>query len=139
MLTNIVEDITADTDLRTSMAFSGRIDLIPADLAQQVQAVLREAVSNAVRHAHASNLVVAVDVGADVVVEVTDNGSGVPDTVARSGLRNLDSRAAAAGGTCTIDRPAGGGTRLVWAAPLSSGEPLTSSRDLRGERPSDRR
>ena len=58
--------------------------------------MLREAVSNAVRHAHASNLAVAVSVGADVVVEVTDNGDDVPDTVARSGPRNLASRAAAA-------------------------------------------
>ena len=114
----IVEDITADTDLRTSIAFSGRIDLIPDDLAQQVQAVLREAVSNAVRHAHATSLAVTMAVGADVVVEVTDNGDDVPDTVAPSGPHNLANRAAAARGACTIDRPPGGGTRLVWAAPL---------------------
>ena len=118
VLTMIVEDITADTDLRTSIAFSGRIDLIPDDLAQQVQAVLREAVSNAVRHAHVSNLAVTVSVGADVVVEVTDNGDDVPDTVAPSGPRNLASLAGAARGTRTVDRPPGGGTRLVWAAPL---------------------
>ena len=80
--------------------------------------MLREAVSNAVRHAHATSLAVTIAAGADLVIEVTDNGDGVPDTVARSGLHNLATRARVVGGTLTVDRPPGGGTRLVWAAPL---------------------
>ena len=80
--------------------------------------MLREAVSNAVRHAHASSLAVSLSVGADVVVEVTGNGDDVPDTVAPSGRHNLASPATTARGACTIDRPLGGGTRLVWAATL---------------------
>ena len=116
--TGIVEDITADTDLRTSIGFSGRIDIIPAALAEQAQAVLREAVSNTVRHAHATALTVTVTAAADLVIEVTDNGTGIPGTVARSGLHNLTTRARVFGGTLTVDRPSDGGTRLVWAAPL---------------------
>jgi hypothetical protein len=34
------------------------------------------------------------------------------------GLHNLQQRAADAGGSCTLERPEGGGTRLVWTAPL---------------------
>ena len=49
---------------------------------------------------------------------MTDNGIGIPDTVARSGLHNLSTRARVAGGTLTLDRPSDGGTRIVWAAPL---------------------
>ncbi len=118
-LATIVEDLTADTGLHTSIAFSGRIDLIPAALADHVQAVLREAVSNAVRHSHATalSLTVTTDAGL-ILVEVTDNGIGIPDTVARSGLHNLFTRARVAGGTLTVDRPSGGGTHLVWAAQL---------------------
>ena len=52
------------------------------------------------------------------MVEVTENGDDVPDTVAPSGRHNLASPATAARGACTIDRPLGGGTRLVWAATL---------------------
>ena len=114
----IVEDITADTDLRTSIAFSGRIDLIPHDLAQQVQAVLREAVGNAVRHAHASSLAVTVSVGADVVVEVTDNGDRCPGHRRPQRPAQPGQPRGRRPGACTIDRPPGGGTRLVWAAPL---------------------
>ena len=116
VLNTIIEDITAGADLHTSVAFSGRIDLIPTDLAQHAQAVLREAVSNAVRHANASELTVTITAGADLIIEVTDNGVGIPDTVARSGLHNLSTRARASDGTLTVDRPAGGGTHLVWAA-----------------------
>jgi len=100
VLSTIIEDITA-----------------PTDLAHHAQAVLREAVSNAVRHAHASELTVTITAGADLIIEVTDNGVGMPDTVARSGLHNLSTRARAAGGTLTVDGPAVGGTHLVWAAP----------------------
>ena len=118
-LATIVEDLTVDTTLHTSIAFSGRIDLIPADLAEQLQAVLREAVSNTVRHARATALSVTVSADAGLVhIEVTDNGIGIPDTVARSGLHNLSTRARVAGGTLTLDRPFDGGTRIVWAAPL---------------------
>ena len=53
-----------------------------------------------------------------VLIEVTDNGRGIPGTVARSGLHNLTTRARVFGGTLAVDRPPCGGTRLVWAAPL---------------------
>ena len=118
LLHDIVGEITTDTDLRTSIGITGRIDIVPADLAIHAQAVLREAVSNTARHAHATELTVTVTVGADLVIDVTDNGVGVGVTVARSGLHHLAARAAAAGGSSTVDRPGGGGTRLVWAAPL---------------------
>jgi signal transduction histidine kinase len=99
VLTSIVEDITAATDLHTSIGFSGRIDNIPAALTEQAQAVLREAVSNTVRHAHATVLTVMVTAAIDLVIEVTDNGTGIPGTVARSGLHNLTTRARVFGGT----------------------------------------
>ena len=61
-----------------------------------------------------------VAAGADLVrIEVTDNGIGIPGAVARSGLHNLSTRARVFGGTLTVDLPAGGGTHLVWAAPLT--------------------
>ncbi len=118
ILTDIVDEVTADTDLHTTVGFSGRVDIVSANLAQQAQAVLREAVSNTVRHAGATELGVTITVGADLVVDVTDNGIGIPDTVARSGLHNLASRATASGGTCIVERSADGGTHLVWSAPL---------------------
>jgi len=118
VLTTLVEDLTADTDLHTTLGFSGRIDHIPTALAEQAQAVLREAISNTVRHAHATELSVTVSAGVDLVIDVADDGVGIPGVVARSGLHNLTTRARVFGGTLTVDRPASGGTHLVWAAPL---------------------
>jgi signal transduction histidine kinase len=92
--------------------------VVPDALAEHAEAVLREAVSNAVRHAHATEVSVAVSVEDDLVVEVVDDGIGIPDTVARSGLHNLAHRAADVGGSCTVHRAEPGGTRLLWSAPL---------------------
>ena len=80
--------------------------------------MLRETVSNTARHAHATELTVTVTVGTELLIDVTDNGVGIPVTAARGGLHHLAARAAAAGGSSTIDGPGGGGTRPVWAAPL---------------------
>jgi len=139
LLHHIVGEITTDTDLRTSIGITGRIDTVPADLAVHARAVLREAVSNTARHAHATELTVTV--GADLVVDVTDNGVGIPVTVARGGLHHLAARAAAAGGSSTIDRPgsrrtvrqgvgrdpqataAAGSTPAIWGAPPGQLQP----------------
>ncbi len=65
-----------------------------------------------------TDLTITVSVEDDLVIDITDNGDGIPDTVARSGLHNLTQRATTSGGSCSITRPAQGGTRLVWTAPL---------------------
>jgi signal transduction histidine kinase len=117
-LNQVISDLTGDAALRTTVRMSGPLDVIPPDLAQDVQAALREAVSNAVRHAQATELIITVSVEDDLVIDVTDNGVGLPETVARSGLHNLGRRAAAAGGALSVTRPPAGGTRLIWTAPL---------------------
>lgn len=117
-LNQVISDLTGDAALRTTVRMSGPLDVIPPDLAQDVQAALREAVSNAVRHAQATELIITVSVEDDLVIDVTDNGVGLPETVARSGLHNLGRRAAAAGGVLSVTRPPAGGTRLIWTAPL---------------------
>ena len=118
-LTATVAALTADTALSTSVTMSGPVDALPPDILAHVQAVVREATANAVRHAHANELTIAISVDHDVIIDVTDDGIGMPDVPTRhSGTRNLKDRADAAGGTFTIDRADGRGTRLVWMAPL---------------------
>jgi signal transduction histidine kinase len=57
-------------------------------------------------------------------VEVVDDGIGIPETVARSGLAHLAARARAAGGDARVARrPVGPGTRLTWWVPLDPTEP----------------
>jgi signal transduction histidine kinase len=118
VLNAAITELTSDAPLRTTVRMSGPLDVVPPDLAEHADAVVREAVSNAVRHAQATELAVTVSVGDDVTIDVTDNGIGIPETVACSGLHNLRQRASQAGGTCEVSQPSGGGTRLLWSAPL---------------------
>jgi len=114
----VIAELTADTSLRITVRISGPLDVVPTALAQHAEAVVREAVSNALRHAQAHRLTVTVSVEDELVVDIVDDGVGVPDTVARSGLHNLAQRAVAAGGTFTLQQPEGGGTQLTWSVPL---------------------
>jgi signal transduction histidine kinase len=118
-LSNAVAELTEDR-LRATVRMSGAVDtLLTGALAADVEAVLREAVSNAARHSGGKHLTVTVDVADEVVLDVLDDGRGIPDRVARSGLRNLEERARARGGRCTVEAPPEGGTRVRWSAPIA--------------------
>ena len=124
---DLVAEASANTDMSPAVRISGAVDtLVPPDVGEHALAALHEGVSNAVRHAHASDIVVTVGGGADLVIGVTDNGVGMPPDVARSGLLNLERRARECGGT-TIGVPEPGR-----AAPAWSGEcPLPDRRESR--------
>ncbi|TVT17272.1 GAF domain-containing protein [Amycolatopsis acidiphila] len=118
-LHEIIAEITGEAGLQTTVRVSGPLGVVSPHLAEHAEAVVREALSNTVRHAGASTVAVTVTVADDMCIEVSDNGRGVPGGVTRSGLANLADRATKAGGKCTVDMPEGGGTRLVWSAPVS--------------------
>jgi signal transduction histidine kinase len=95
--------------------------LVDDGLAEQLLAVLREALSNVARHAHASS--VTVDIEADpeqLTLRVSDDGVGLPEERHESGLRNVHRRAEKAGGAVRLERIEPHGTRLVWSVPLLS-------------------
>ncbi|AIJ23754.1 GAF domain-containing sensor histidine kinase [Amycolatopsis methanolica] len=118
-LNDIIAEITGDTGLRTTVRMSGPVGVAGPELTEHAEAVLREALSNAVRHARATSLMVTVSASDELVIEVVDDGIGIPDTVARSGLHNLCERATQAGGSFSVARAETGGTWLTWAAPIS--------------------
>ncbi|MCB0939624.1 MAG: GAF domain-containing protein [Mycobacterium sp.] len=105
-------------NLRTTVQFVGPLSVVDAVLADHAEAVVREAVSNAVRHSGADTLTVTVRVEDDLVIEVVDDGRGMPADVTASGLNNLRRRAAEVGGKLVIGEAPGGGTALNWTAPL---------------------
>ena len=102
---------------------SGLGEAIRQEVAEQAVAALREALSNAARHANASQVDETVDTGSDgmLTVQVTDNGDGLPEGGRRSGLRNLASRAEKLGGELRIEPADPGapapGTKLEWRVP----------------------
>lgn len=116
---DIVEELSTDVELAPSVRISGAVDtLVPDSIAVHATAVLREAVSNAIRHSHAGQIVVTVEAGADLIIDVVDDGVGVPPGVARSGLLGVERRAVKCGGVVVVVPGPEGGTRLTWRAPL---------------------
>ncbi|MFE6745147.1 GAF domain-containing protein [Kitasatospora purpeofusca] len=118
--TRAVGEAQATLGFAPRLSMEGLLDTdVPQELAEHVMAVLGEALSNAARHARASRVEVALRAaGGTVTLTVTDDGVGVPPSGRRSGLRNLAERAERAGGTFDLRPAEGGGTRLVWEAPL---------------------
>ena len=108
----------AGQGLRTTVHFVGPLSVVDAALADHAEAVVREAVSNAVRHSGAHTLTVNVRVEDELSLEVIDDGCGIPADVTASGLNNLRARAEQVGGTLTLNTAPGGGTVLRWVAPL---------------------
>ncbi|MFD3941599.1 GAF domain-containing protein [Streptomyces sp. NPDC058579] len=109
--------------------FLGVIDSTVGELTgKNLIAALREALSNAFRHAQATRIEVVVDSGvelpdgtAGVRLSVADDGVGIPEGGRRSGLRNLARRAESLGGSSWCGPGLGedgGGTTVVWQAPL---------------------
>ena len=118
-LMDTITEIAADSGITPTVRMSGPVDtLVPPSIGEHAEAVVREAVSNAVRHASPSSIVVTVEAGHDLVIDVADNGSGLPEHFARSGLANLERRAEACGGSFAVGPGRAGGTRLTWQAPL---------------------
>ncbi|SDZ16874.1 Histidine kinase-, DNA gyrase B-, and HSP90-like ATPase [Amycolatopsis xylanica] len=113
-----IAELTADAGLRSVVRLSGPLGVVPAGLADQVEAVMREAISNVLRHARAKMLTVTVTMDDDVSVEVTDDGIGIGGSPEGSGLRNLAERAVEHDGTLTLSPRPGGGTRVFWSVPL---------------------
>ncbi|MBN9102773.1 MULTISPECIES: GAF domain-containing protein [unclassified Pseudonocardia] len=113
-------DAAAGSGVSPSVRTSGPVDaLVPDEVGVHAVAVVREAISNALRHGQAAEVTVTVEAGPELLVEVVDDGIGIDPAAARSGLHNLEDRAAACGGTLVVQPMPGRGTRLSWRVPLS--------------------
>lgn len=94
--------------LATTVQYKGPLSVVEGELADQAEAVVAEAIGNAVRHTAATKLTIAVEVADEVSIEVIDNGKGLPDDVSEAGLKMLRRRAERVGGTLTVGAPRAG-------------------------------
>lgn len=118
-LQDVVDQQVGGLDIERHIRTSGPLSVVEPALAEHLLAVVREALSNVVRHAHADTVTVGVSVGDEVIVVVSDDGDGMPPDVTPSGLDNLRHRAESCGGTVLLTKPDdGAGTVLRWSAPL---------------------
>lgn len=118
---NTVRRVSKSLSFAPRISLSGPIDShVPAALAQQLLAVVSEGVSNAVRHAQAAEIDVAVSAGGgSLSVKVSDDGRGIGNPDGRSGLANMEDRALNLNGTFRVESAAGRGTRIYWSVPLN--------------------
>ena len=108
-----------DLDLAGGVDAAGNPSLVP-----DVLAVVREALTNVAKHAHATRVVVSARAGRTLELTVTDDGTGIVPGAGGGGglgLANLQRRAERHGGSLSIDQPDSGGTRLAWSVPLTGG------------------
>lgn len=117
----VVADLTENRDIVTTMRMHGPMTTVGGELAEQAEAVTAEAISNVLRHSGASRLTIEVSVSDMFVLDIIDNGCGIPVGNSRSsGLANMKYRAEQLGGACEITNPPEGGTRVHWVAPLTA-------------------
>ena len=96
--------------------------LPPLSAAVEVAAyrITLEAVTNTVRHAHASECRVRLAApGPALEIDIEDNGAGLPaGHVPGDGLASLRERTAELGGTCQVENRPAGGVRVAARLPL---------------------
>jgi len=116
----VVSGLVPVLGLEPEVRFTGPVDtIVSTDLAEDIVAVVREALSNIARHAQASSVEVSLSATAAMVeLKVVDNGCGLGESTRRSGLENLRVRATKRGGSFDAGGAvAGSGTVLTWSAP----------------------
>ena len=116
---DLVSGLTDQSGILTTVRLTGPLSIVDIDLAEQADAVISEAVSNSVRHSGASNITVQIAVADEFVIDVTDDGVGIPaDVGRRSGLANMAERARRWAAAVQIGAAEDGGTHIHWTAPL---------------------
>ncbi|WP_264040106.1 GAF domain-containing sensor histidine kinase [Mycobacterium paraffinicum] len=112
--------LTDDDNEGTTLRMAGTMTAVSDELAEHAEAVVCEALGNAVRHSCAATIAVEVSVTDELLIEITDDGRGAALDRQSRGLDEITRRAKDLGGDCAITNPAGGGTRVRWSAPLQN-------------------
>lgn len=119
----LTDEATHTLGFAPALRMTGLLDTdVPASHAEHLLAVLREALSNAARHARACRVDVAVEASDRMLrLAVTDDGRGIDPAVARrSGLANMGSRAEELGGSFCLTAADPTGTLVEWTVPLTT-------------------
>lgn len=124
----LVREVGQRNHLANDFVVTGNVEAQPA-LPVQISAfrIAQEALQNVVKHARASRIILALDIGAsDLTLRISDNGIGfrVPDRPTylaqdgHFGLLGMKERALLHGGTIHIHSDAGKGTSVLVRLPL---------------------
>ncbi len=121
---DLVHELRPVLGIHPQVSLSGPVDTVVSGLmAEEVLAVLREALTNVGKHAHASQVVITIAAGEELRLVVADDGQGMSAAGAAGlGLRNMRQRAERLGGSVELGTSREGGTRLTWHVPIGTAE-----------------
>ncbi|MFJ2618553.1 sensor histidine kinase [Glutamicibacter sp. NPDC087344] len=111
------QDLTAElaelhqacTDNTLDFTVLGLVDEIPVAWRSHVAWILREAVTNVLRHAHAGSVVIRLGAHG---VSIDDDGDGIQGGESGHGIRGMQERARLFGANCTVGASKLGGTTV---------------------------
>jgi signal transduction histidine kinase len=126
-IVSLTEELRSNTLLTIDVAVSPDAPEPSDRIRDELLQISREALSNAARHAHASHIRVRLaSEDGQLRLSIEDDGVGFPEerraTPGRDGghgLTNMGTRARAIGGALDLERPDGGGARVVVRVPLT--------------------
>jgi signal transduction histidine kinase len=104
---------TASAGVRVDLTRCGQARELPASIDLSAYRIVQEALTNVVKHARTSSCKVLIGYGHDeLVLEVTDNGAGLP-AMAGAGISHHGHTLAVAGGFANDTGPGTGGLALL--------------------------
>ena len=120
-LAGLIGSLPAEEEVRIERRLdAATVELIPSHQVAEIMNILREAVSNSLRHGRARHIVLRAGQNEQsIALSVQDDGVGfVPRPGDGHGLPNMQARATALGGHLAIESAPGKGTRVVLMLPI---------------------
>ena len=107
--------------LRIEVEVPKSLPNLPAAVETAVYRITQEALTNVVRHAHATTCTISLTTtDHEIILEIVDNGQGFANTTRTGvGLQSMRERAAELNGRCVIESRPEGGTKVQAWLPLN--------------------
>jgi signal transduction histidine kinase len=114
-----LRELAARTPLRADVEATS--ERFPEQIEAAAYFVASEALTNSVKHAHATHVTVSAErSNGSLVLRITDDGVGGAIASERSGLAGITDRVAALGGSVSVSSPPGQGTAVRAELPCAS-------------------
>ncbi|WP_377867439.1 sensor histidine kinase [Bacillus sp. R86525] len=123
-LQSLVKQVREQGQLDIALTVDGSISSVDTEVSESLYRILQEALTNVIRHAHASHVDVVVSESEGVLtMSVTDNGIWTDKTPILSGLgmSSMKARSERVGGTLRIRAVDTHGLKLIVLIPLHEG------------------
>ncbi len=114
----VIDRFRRDSGMQIIYSLQGDAEKVRMDIWEALRGNLHEALSNVIRHSHATQVKVCIQVLPGVVrLEVKDNGAGSDNYSEGMGISGMRSRVSALGGTLIVRGSRGQGTTVISIIP----------------------